>query len=124
MFATPVVAQSARGPQPKSPIDWDKLRDETLQMLAEYMRINSSNPPGNEIETARYLKRVLDREGIPAQIADFLSELRSNHIDSPGVERNMTAILDEIERLNQQHLGAVESELTGFIKDAQAKLAD
>ncbi len=63
-------------------------------------------------------------EGIPAQIAEFLAELRSNHVDSPGVERNMTGILDKIERLNQQHLGTVESELTSFIKGSQAKLAD
>ncbi len=76
----------------------------------------------NQRQVARTL--TSPTEGIPAQIADFLSELRSNHVDSPGVERNMTAILDEIERLDQQHLGAVESELTGFIKAAQAKLAD
>src|SRR5690606_13710657 len=63
-------------------------------------------------------------EGIPAQIAEFLAALKSNHVDSPGVERNMTAILDEIERLNQQHLGAVESDLTSFIKAAQASLGE
>src|SRR6185295_14625416 len=28
------------------------------------------NPPGNEIQTALYLKRILDREGIEAQILD------------------------------------------------------
>jgi acetylornithine deacetylase/succinyl-diaminopimelate desuccinylase-like protein len=55
--------------QPAS-IDWSKLRDETVQTLAEYLRINTTNPPGNELQTALFLKRILDREGIPAQILD------------------------------------------------------
>ena len=56
--------------QSSSPIDWSRLRDETVQVLAEYLRINTTNPPGNELQTALYLKRILDREGIPAQILD------------------------------------------------------
>ena len=51
-------------------IDYDKLRDETAQRLAEYIRINTSNPPGNELATARWLKEMLAREGIEGQILD------------------------------------------------------
>src|SRR5688500_9799070 len=51
-------------------IDYDRLRDETAQRLAEYMRINTSNPPGNELATARWLKEVLAKEGIEGQILD------------------------------------------------------
>jgi acetylornithine deacetylase/succinyl-diaminopimelate desuccinylase-like protein len=51
-------------------IDYDKLRDETAQRLSEYLRINTSNPPGNELATARWLKEVLAREGIEGQILD------------------------------------------------------
>lgn len=61
-------------------------------------------------------------EGVPAQIADFLAELKSNRVDSPDVERHMSAILDEIERLNHEHLGKIESDLVSFIKAAQAGL--
>jgi len=56
--------------QPPAPIDWNHLRDETVQVLADYLRINTTNPPGNELQTALYLKRILDREGIPAEILD------------------------------------------------------
>ena len=63
----PLVPLSAQQP---APIDWNRLRDETVQVLAEYLRINTTNPPGNELQTALYLKRTLDREGIPAQILD------------------------------------------------------
>ena len=66
-----VLAPSAslRAQQP-APIDWNKLRDETVQILADYLKINTTNPPGNELQTALYLKRILDREGIEAQILD------------------------------------------------------
>lgn len=62
-LAVPVTAQAPA-------LDYDRLRDETAQRLSEYIRINSSNPPGNELATARWLKDVLAREGIEGQILD------------------------------------------------------
>jgi acetylornithine deacetylase/succinyl-diaminopimelate desuccinylase-like protein len=50
--------------------DYGRLRDETAQLLAQYIRINTSNPPGNELATARWLKEVLAKEGIEGQILD------------------------------------------------------
>lgn len=54
----------------QQPVDFAGLRDETAQRLSEYIRINTSNPPGNELATARWLKDVLAREGIESQILD------------------------------------------------------
>ena len=51
-------------------IDYDRLREETSQRLSEYIRINTSNPPGNELATARWLKATLAKEGIEGQILD------------------------------------------------------
>src|SRR3954469_21088016 len=51
-------------------IDFRALRDETAQRLSEYLRINTGNPPGNELATARWLKEVLAKEGIEGQILD------------------------------------------------------
>jgi acetylornithine deacetylase/succinyl-diaminopimelate desuccinylase-like protein len=50
--------------------DFNQLQDETAQRLSEYLRINTSNPPGNELATARWLKEVLAKEGIEGQILD------------------------------------------------------
>ena len=66
-FAFPIARAAA---QQSTPIDWNALRDETERVLADYLRINTTNPPGNELQTALYLKRILDREGIEAQILD------------------------------------------------------
>jgi acetylornithine deacetylase/succinyl-diaminopimelate desuccinylase-like protein len=51
-------------------IDWPALARETQQILTDYLRVNTTNPPGNELAGARFLKAILDREGIEAQILD------------------------------------------------------
>src|SRR6185503_11679920 len=62
----PLAVSSAQG----TPINWDALTSETVGLLAEYIKLNTTNPPGNELTTARFLKRILDREGIEARILD------------------------------------------------------
>ena len=49
-------------------IDWDSVGDEAVNHLVELVRIDSSNPPGNETEVARYLERVLEGEGIQSEM--------------------------------------------------------
>jgi acetylornithine deacetylase/succinyl-diaminopimelate desuccinylase-like protein len=51
-------------------LDWEALSRETVQTLSNYLKINSTNPPGNEIATALFLKRILEAEGIEVQILD------------------------------------------------------
>jgi acetylornithine deacetylase/succinyl-diaminopimelate desuccinylase-like protein len=48
----------------------DSMGAETAARLAEYIRINTSNPPGNELQTAHWLKDALAREGIEGHIVD------------------------------------------------------
>ena len=48
--------------------DWAKLQTETLQHFQALLRLDTSNPPGNEYLVTDYLKGVLEREGIPVQI--------------------------------------------------------
>lgn len=74
-LATPAFAQSA--PQPKTAPNWDALREETVKVMSEYLQINTTNPPGNELEGALFLKNILEREGIPAEIVDT-AELGTN----------------------------------------------
>ena len=61
-----------------NPVNWDALAKEGQTILGDYLRINTTNPPGNEILAARFLKGILDREGIPAQILDT-TELGAAH---------------------------------------------
>jgi len=50
---------------PKEP-DWKALEAETMQHYQAVLRLDTRNPPGNEIVVAEYVKGVLDKEGIPA----------------------------------------------------------
>ena len=59
-----VAVGRAQSPSP----DWKSVEDETLQHYQALLRLDTSNPPGNERIAAEYLKAVFDREGIPAQI--------------------------------------------------------
>lgn len=51
-------------------VDWEALQRETVQNLVDYFRINTTNPPGNELEGALFLKRILEREGFEVQLLD------------------------------------------------------
>lgn len=40
------------------------------EILSDLIRINTVNPPGNEIEAAIYLKNLFDRAGVPGEIVE------------------------------------------------------
>jgi acetylornithine deacetylase/succinyl-diaminopimelate desuccinylase-like protein len=63
--ASPAIAQ-----RPRHAINWDSLAAETVRNLSAYLAINTTNPPGNEIQAARFLQQLLARDGIEAQILD------------------------------------------------------
>ncbi len=48
--------------------DWRDIGRESAEILGQYLRINTTNPPGNEIAAAQYLRAVLEREGIASQL--------------------------------------------------------
>lgn len=58
---------SAPAPQP----DWKATLDEAVQILSGFIKLDTSNPPGNEIKGAQYLKAFLDGAGIPPEIVEL-----------------------------------------------------
>ena len=58
-------------------IDWDGVTREAVGILREYLRIDTSNPPGNEARAVRFLGDVLAAEGVAFETADSAPE-RSN----------------------------------------------
>jgi acetylornithine deacetylase/succinyl-diaminopimelate desuccinylase-like protein len=57
-----LAAPSAR--QSASP----EIEAETLRHFQALLRLDTSNPPGNEVLAVEYLKGVLEKEGIPVQV--------------------------------------------------------
>ena len=64
------LAAQPRAPEPTKPIDWPAIEREGVALLQAYLRVNTSNPPGNELAAARFLRDFLAKEGIVAQILD------------------------------------------------------
>ena len=44
--------------------DWKALETEAVKTLQGYVRLNTSNPPGDVTKAAAYLSEILQREGI------------------------------------------------------------
>jgi len=72
-----VTAQRTRAQLPELPrraaftgaaADWTDVGREATELLQQYVRINTTNPPGHEIEAARWLQAVLARDGIESTI--------------------------------------------------------
>ena len=78
--------------------------DEIVSLLRQYLRIDTSNPPGNELKAARFFRDWFEREGIPSEIMEYapgravlVARLKgngtkrplilSNHMDVVNVER-------------------------------------
>jgi acetylornithine deacetylase/succinyl-diaminopimelate desuccinylase-like protein len=85
-------------------VDWDKTAVETMRHFETLLKIDTSNPPGDETQAAEYLKKVLEAEGIAVKLlalepkrANLVARLRGNgskrpilvmgHTDVVGVQR-------------------------------------
>src|SRR5215831_9481819 len=93
----PAFAQSAP--------DFAAAQNEAVKFLSDLVKIDTSNPPGNEVRAGEYMKGVLATNGIPAQIyesapgrGNLVARLKGSgkkkplllmaHLDVVGVERD------------------------------------
>jgi acetylornithine deacetylase/succinyl-diaminopimelate desuccinylase-like protein len=61
-------------PMASSRISADRLAsysDQAVDWLEQYLRIDTTNPPGNEIRAAKFIKKILDDEGIENQMFEY-----------------------------------------------------
>ena len=49
-------------------IDWQGVRDEATEILGNYIRINTTNPPGDEMRSIETIRRRLQEHGIECQV--------------------------------------------------------
>jgi acetylornithine deacetylase/succinyl-diaminopimelate desuccinylase-like protein len=64
-------------------VDWSKAGDETVQLLSDYLKVDTFNPPGNETRGAQFIAKKLEAEGIASTLVEF----------APG-RSNLTARLE------------------------------
>lgn len=51
-------------------IDWNAYVDEAVDLLVQYLQIDTSNPPGRERYACEWLAAILENEGIPYELYD------------------------------------------------------
>ncbi len=51
-------------------IDWGAVGRETTQILSELIKIDTTNPPGNEYKAVEYLRKKLAAEGIESEVLE------------------------------------------------------
>jgi acetylornithine deacetylase/succinyl-diaminopimelate desuccinylase-like protein len=88
---------------PARGLDAQAITDEAACLLGQYLRIDTTNPPGNEIAGARFLAAVLARDGIESRIieaapgrASLYARLRARG-GHAGAHRGAVALLSHID---------------------------
>lgn len=79
------------------------LGQEALGWLTDLLRINTTNPPGNEEVAAKYIARILQKEGITAEILPLtpgrsavVARLKSTAIADPSRALLLVAHMDVV----------------------------
>lgn len=60
----PVEAAGQRSAE----VDWQKAGDEAVELLARYLRVDTTNPPGNEARAAEFFAKILEKERIEHRV--------------------------------------------------------
>jgi acetylornithine deacetylase/succinyl-diaminopimelate desuccinylase-like protein len=71
VWAAPVRPGDRREAPGSKDIDWRGYKDIAVDLMQQYLRVNTSNPPGNEMAAAQFLKSVLQREGVACEIFEY-----------------------------------------------------
>jgi hypothetical protein len=61
-------------------------------------------------------------EGVPMHVLALLADLKNNRLDGADLERRMSTLLAELDRLQREHLPEIERGVTTAVKTAQAAL--
>ena len=87
------MANPAGGPRTSpavSAIDWQAVGREAVAHLQALIRLDTTNPPGNERIATDYIAQVLDREGVPYDViesaplrASLVARVRGNGKKAP-----------------------------------------
>ena len=106
---TPVMAQGIPQPEPAAQTAASQLGNisavakEAEGWLAELIKINTSNPPGNEEAAAKYIAGVLQKEGVTAELLEvapgrsaLVARLRSAAVADPSKALLLVAHLDTV----------------------------
>ena len=94
--------------------------DEAVSLLSRYIQIDTTNPPGNEIRAAQFLKEVFDREGIEVRILESAPGRASVYARLRGDgSRKALVLLHHMDVVPAEAKHWKEPPFSGAVKDGQ-----
>lgn len=99
-------------------IDWDAVGEESVDFLVDLVRIDSSNPPGNETEVVNYLKEALAKEGITSETyaldparANLVTRYRGNGSKRPILIMGHTDVVGvQADKWSEEPFGGIRKD--------------
>jgi len=102
------LAVSAAGRESYT-VDWNKLQPEIVDYFTTLLKIDTSNPPGNETQAAKAVQAILERGGVPCRLfasdparANLVARIKGNgskrpilllgHTDVVGAQRERWSV--------------------------------
>jgi len=77
----------------KSP-DWSAVQPEALKLFQEYLRINTSNPPGDVVKAVEWMANNFDAEGIEYKVLETPDPTRKHLLATfPGKNKALKPLL-------------------------------
>jgi len=99
-------------------IDWRAVQEEAGELLSQYIQINTTNPPGNEIPAARFLQEQFAKEGIPAQVFESQPGRGIVYARLKGTgEKKAVVLLNHLDVVPATEAGWEVDPFAGVIKD-------
>jgi acetylornithine deacetylase/succinyl-diaminopimelate desuccinylase-like protein len=102
-LATGSRAQNRPATPPAASADISQIETEAVAWLQGLLRINTTNPPGNELVAAKYLAGILDHEGIRSEIFEttpgrgfLVARLSANSMPDPSRALLLVGHLDVV----------------------------
>jgi acetylornithine deacetylase/succinyl-diaminopimelate desuccinylase-like protein len=102
-------------------IDWQAVGEETVARLRDLLRLDTRNPPGNEVRVAEYLSALFEGEGISGEIvgpsadrATFIARLKGDGSAPPLLLMSHTDVV-AVEPEKWTHAPFSGDEADGFI---------
>ncbi|HKC85055.1 MAG TPA: M20/M25/M40 family metallo-hydrolase, partial [Blastocatellia bacterium] len=99
-------------------INWEEVQQEALELFIQYLKIDTTNPPGAEIHAARFFANICEREGIEHQVFEpfpgrgtIWARLRGDGTRRPVILLNHTDVVP-----HDKEFWTVEA-FSGAIKD-------
>ena len=118
LISTLILFPALAFPQDRYLVDWDAVNEEAINHLINLVRIDTSNPPGNETLAVNYIREALAAEGIESEIfaldpdrANLVARIKGNGSKRPILIMGHTDVVGvQAEKWTEEPFGGLRKD--------------